>query len=71
MKIGTPEMPKKPLTKYKDHLYIGFKTVQKELFYNLTFFQTKSLQVRTQYLPVRDMEHFNQIMAIKANEVKA
>jgi hypothetical protein len=71
MKLADLGLTKKPDTKYKDHLYISFKTLNKDLSYRLTLHQSKKLQMRTQWLPVTSKEHFDQIMKIEAREVKA
>lgn len=66
MKIGTPELKNKPATKYFDHGYFSFKTVDKELFYGVTIYdQKKTPFLFSEYKPVKDIEHLKQLLSIK------
>lgn len=71
MKLEELGLKTKPATKYKDHLYISFKTVNKELFYKITFHQSKKLQVSGQWLPVTTKQHYDLILKMEAREVQA
>jgi len=66
MKIGTPELKTKPATKYFDHGYFSFKTVNKELFYGTTIYdQRRNPFLFSEYKPVKDLQHLKDLLAIK------
>ena len=71
MKLAELGLKTKPASKYKDHLILSFKTVNKELFYKITFHQSKKLQMSGQWLPITSKEHYELILKMEAREVKA
>lgn len=70
MKIGTPELKTKPATKYGDHFYIAFSTVNKELFYKIMLFSDGRDPVSLFTTPrsVKDETHLKQLLSIKTRE---
>jgi hypothetical protein len=71
MKLQELGLKTKPENKVFPHGTVVFSTVEKELFYQISFWQTKSLKVITQPLPVIDKNHFTQLMNMTAKEVQA
>ena len=70
MKIGTPELKTKPATKYFDHGYIAFNTVNKELFFKVMVFDDRRnpVPVHDKSLPVSDSEHLKTLLSIKTRQ---
>jgi len=66
MKIGTTELKTKPATKYFDHGYISFSTVNKELFYKVTCFESSRNQFTLiNKSPVKDVQQLEQLLKTK------
>ena len=68
MKIGTPELKSKPATKYFEFGFIAFKTVNKELFFEIIVWSGDRNRATHSPLgsgPVKDMDHLKDLLAIK------
>ena len=66
MKIGTKELKAKPATKYFDHGYFSFKTVEKELSYKITILDKRRTPfLISDYKPVRDIKQLKDLLAVK------
>ena len=68
MKLAELGLKTKPETKYFDHGYTSFSTVNKNLFYSITVWSLdKTLQTTIiKDKEVKDIIHLNDILAIKS-----
>lgn len=71
MKLQELGLKTKPADKYKDHLVIRFKTINKELLYKIVLHQSRKLRMGTQWMPIISKEHYDQVLKTEAREVKA
>lgn len=70
MKIGTPELKTKPMTKNFDHGYISFKTISKELFFRVTLFDEKKdfFLLTNEWHDVENEDHLELLLSVKTRE---
>lgn len=71
MKLADLGLKTKPETKYFAKGYVSFKTQNKELLYQITFFdQQKNPFLYSKWKPVNDSGHLKDLLTIKSvNEV--